>query len=99
VLSELVSTAPERVPFTNRAALLNTLASEYVASLDAIDDDAFKLQGIAVGHAAAKAMLDAREGDGRFGLSQWAPNTAPGHWSPLLSGGQPVLDPTPWVGE
>ena len=98
VLSELVSTAPERVPFTNRAALLNTLASEYAASLDAIDDDSFKLQGIAVGREAAEAMLDARVGDGRFGPSQWVPNTAPGHWSPLLSGGQPVLDPTPWVG-
>jgi hypothetical protein len=98
VLSELVSTAPERVPFTNRAALLNTLASEYAASLDAIDDDSFKRQGIEVGHAAAKAMLAARVGDGRFGPSQWVPNTAPGHWSPLLSGGQPVLDPTPWVG-
>jgi hypothetical protein len=98
VLSELVSTAPERAPFPNRAALLNTLASEYVASLDAIDDDSFKRQGIEVGHAAAKAMLDARMGDGRFGPSQWLPNTAPGHWSPLLSGGQPVLDATPWVG-
>ena len=98
VLSELVSTAPERVPFTNRAALLNTLASEYAASLDEIDEDSFKRQGIAVGRAAAEAMLDARVGDGRFGPSQWVPNTAPGHWSPLLSGGQPVLDPTPWVG-
>ena len=98
VLSELVSTAPESVPFTNRAALLNTLASEYAASLDAIDEDSFKRQGIAVGRAAAEAMLDARVGDGRFGPSQWVPNTAPGHWSPLLSGGQPVLDPTPWVG-
>lgn len=98
VLSELVLTAPERVPFTHRVALLNTLASEYTASLDAIDDDSFKRQGIAVGNAAAEAMLDAREGDGRFGPSQWLPNTAPGHWSPLLSGGQPVLDPTPWVG-
>lgn len=98
VLSELVLTAPERVPFTNRAALLNTLASEYAASLDAIDDDSFKLQGIAVGRAAAEAMLDARVGDGRFGPSQWVPNTAPGYWWPLLSGGQPVLDPTPWVG-
>jgi hypothetical protein len=98
VLSDLVSTAPERVPFPNRAALLNTLASEYAASLDAIDDDSFKRQGIAVGRAAAEAMLDARVGDGRFGPSQWVPNTAPGHWAPLLSGGQPVLDPTPWVG-
>jgi hypothetical protein len=98
VLSELVWTAPEKVPFPNRAPLLNTLASEYAASLDAIDHDSFKLQGIEVGQAAARAMLDARVGDGRFGPSQWVPSTAPGHWSPLLSGGQPVLDPTPWVG-
>src|SRR4030095_2288236 len=70
----------------------------YVASLDAIDDDSFKRQGIEVGHAAARAMLDSRVGDGLFGPSQWVPNTAPGHWSPLLSGGQPVLDTTPWVG-
>jgi hypothetical protein len=91
VVSELVSTAPERAPFPGRAGLLNTLSSEYAASLDAIDDDSFKNQGIAVGHAAAEAMLDAREGDGRFGPSQWVPNSAAGHW-------QQILDPTPWVG-
>jgi hypothetical protein len=53
VLSELVSTAPERAPFPGRAGLLSTLSSAYAASLDAIDDDSFKKQGIAVGHAAA----------------------------------------------
>src|SRR5688572_26992565 len=61
VLSELVSTAPERVPFLGRAGLLSTLSSAYAASLASIDDDSFKKQGIAVGHAAAEAMLDARE--------------------------------------
>jgi hypothetical protein len=65
VLSELISTAPERAPFPGRAGLLSTLSSAYAASLDAIDDDSFKNQGIKVGHAAAEAMLDAREGDGR----------------------------------
>ena len=45
-------------------------------------------------------MLDAREGDGRFGPSPWVPNPAPGHWQPLLNAaGQPILDPTPWVGD
>jgi hypothetical protein len=45
-------------------------------------------------------MLAAREGDGRFGPSQWVPNSAPGHWQPLVdpATGQPILDPTPWVG-
>ena len=77
VLSELVSTAPERVPFPGRAGLLSTLSSAYAASLDAIDDDSFKEQGIAVGHAAAEAMLDGSEGDGRFGPSPWVSNPAP----------------------
>ena len=99
VLSELVSTAPERVPFPGRAGLLATLSTEYGASLDAIDDNAFKMQGVSVGHAAAKAMLDAREGDGRFGESQWDPDPTVGHWQPLLNAmGDPILDPTPWVG-
>jgi hypothetical protein len=99
VLTELVSTAPERAPFPGRAALLQTLSSEYATSLAAIDDGPFKQQGIAAGHAAADAMLEARENDGRFGPSQWVPDTAPGHWWPLLNAaGQPILDPTPWVG-
>ena len=85
VLSELVSTAPEIAPFPGRAGLLSTLSSEYAASLNAIDDDSFKEQGIAVGHGAAEAMLDAREGDGRFGPSQWVPNSAAGHWQPQLN--------------
>jgi hypothetical protein len=99
VLSALVSTAPEIALFPGRAGLLNTLSSEYAESLDAIEDDAFKMQGIAVGHAAAEAMLDAREGDGRFGPSPWVSNPAPGHWQPQLNAaGQQILDPTPWAG-
>ena len=101
VLSELVSTAPERAPFPGRAGLLSTLSSAHAASLGAIDDNSFKEQGIEIGHAAAEAMLDAREGDGRFGPSAWVPNSAPGHWQPLFTTAtppQPILDPTPWVG-
>jgi hypothetical protein len=99
VLSELVSTAPERAPFPGRQGLLDTLSTEYATSLAAVADGPFKQQGIAAGHASADAMLEARATDGRFGPSQWVPNTAPGHWSPLLNpAGQPILDPTPWVG-
>ncbi len=99
VLSSLVSSAPERAPFPGRAGLLSTLSSNYAASLAAIGNTAFKRQGIAIGHAAAKAMLDDRADDGRFGPSQWVPDSRPGHWSPLLNAaGQPILDPTPWVG-
>jgi hypothetical protein len=98
VLSNLVSTAPERVPFTTRAALLATLSDERDTSLNAIADGAFKTQGIEIGHAAATAMLDARVGDGRFGDSQWDGSTGLGKWQPLIVNGAPALDPTPWVG-
>jgi hypothetical protein len=100
VLSNLVSTAPERAPFPGRAGLMTTLSTEYDTSLDAIDDNAFKTQGINVGHAAAKAMLDSRVGDGRFGPSQWDQSSGVGRWQPLLNPttGAPILDPTPWVG-
>ena len=99
VLSELVSTAPERAPFPGRAGLLSTLSTAYAASLDAIDDDSFKKQGIAVGHAAAEAMLDAREGDGRFGPSRGCRTPRPDTGSRCSSAaGAPILDPTPWVG-
>jgi hypothetical protein len=98
VLSNLVSTAPERAPFPGRAGLLSTLSTEYAASLDAIDNGASKSQGIKIGHAAAKAMLDSRVGDGRFGPSQWDGSTGVGKWQPLIVNGAPALDPTPWVG-
>ena len=98
VLSELVSTAPDRAPFPGRVGLLSTLSSAYAASLGSIDNDSFKKQGISVGHASAEAMLDAREGDGRFGPSPWVSNSAAGHWQPLSPGGVAILDPTPWVG-
>ena len=99
VMSALVATAPERVPFPGRAALLSTLDATYTASLDAVDNTAFKSQGVSIGHAAAAAMLQAREGDGRFGPSAWVPSSAVGHWQPLLGPtGAPLLDPTPWAG-
>jgi hypothetical protein len=100
VISELVSTAPERAPFPGRAGLLSTLSSTYAASLASIGNDSFKRQGIVVGHAAADAMLAARVGDGRFGASQWHPDSSAGHWQPLINPttGAQILDPTPWVG-
>jgi hypothetical protein len=61
------------------------------------DRDSFK--NMRIGNAAAAAMLAARQGDGRFGPSQWMPFVGPGYWQPLLNpDGSPMLDPTPWVG-
>ena len=100
VLSNIVSTVPASISFPTRASVLESLASQYAASLSAIPDSPFKTQGVAAGNAAAAVMIAAREGDGRFGPSQWVPNSAPGHWQPLVNPatGQPMLDPTPWVG-
>jgi hypothetical protein len=99
VLADIVATAPERIPFPNRASLLQSLQTEYAASLAAIPDTPFKARGIAAGTAAAEAMIAARQNDGRFGPSPWVPNSDPGHWQPLLNpDGTPMLDPTPWVG-
>src|SRR5215203_1448086 len=100
VLSNVVSTVPASISFPTRASVLQSLASQYAASLSAIPDSPFKTQGVAAGNAAAETMIAAREGDGRFGPSQWVPNSAPGHWQPLVNPatGQPMLDPTPWVG-
>src|SRR4030095_5724156 len=100
VLSNIVSTVPASISLPTRASVRRSLASQSAASLSAIPDSPFKTQGVAAGNAAAAAMIAAREGDGRFGPSQWVPNSAPGHWQPLVNPatGQPMLDPTPWVG-
>jgi hypothetical protein len=99
VLHSIISTVPN-ISEPARAALLQSLDARYAASLADVDDGPFKTQGIAAGKAAAEAMIAARQDDGRFGPSQWVPNTAPGHWWPLTNPatGQLILDPTPWVG-
>jgi hypothetical protein len=99
VLSSIVSGVPATIPFPNRATLLQALAAEYAASLGPIPGSPFKTMGIKAGNAAADAMIAARQGDGRFGPSQWVPLVGLGYWQPLLNpDGTPILDPTPWVG-
>jgi hypothetical protein len=95
VLKNIVETVPQSIAFPTRGSVLASLETQYDSSKDAIPDSPFKNQGIAAGTAAAQAMIDARQGDGRFGPSQWVPSSAPGHWS-LLPG--QANDPTPWVG-
>jgi len=98
VLSNIVATVPDTITFSNRASLLELLATDYASSLAEMPDSLFKAEGIAAGNAAAEAMIAARQGDGRFGRSPWVPNPDPGHWWPLLNpDGTLMLDPTPWV--
>jgi hypothetical protein len=98
VLKNIVETVPQSITFPTRGSVLASLASQYQASTNAIPDSPFKDQGIAAGTAAAQAMIDARQGDGRFGPSQWVPNANPGHWDPVAPNGTTVHDPTPWAG-
>ena len=75
----------------------STLQPLYDASLAAVADTprGAKAAGIAVGTAAAAAMLAARADDGRFGPFTPVIGTTPGVWRPT----PPLLakDPTPWV--
>lgn len=98
VLRHLASTVPN-VADANRATLLATLATQYQDALKLIPDGRSEDKGVDAGEAAAAAMIEARKDDGRFGPSQWVPNTAVGHWWPSLNAaGAQILDPTPWVG-
>jgi hypothetical protein len=98
VLKNIVETVPQTISFPTRGSVLAALETQYNASENAISDSPFKDMGVAAGTAAAQAMIDARQGDGRFGASQWVPNSAPGHWDPAAPNGTTVQDPTPWVG-
>jgi hypothetical protein len=98
VLKNIVETVPQSITFPTRETVLASLASQYQAAKNAIPDSPFKDQGIAAGTAAAQAMIDARQGDGRFGPSQFVPNANPGYWDPVAPNGATVQDPTPWAG-
>jgi hypothetical protein len=96
VLSNIVQTVPESIPFPNRTDLQHALDLAYAASLAAIPNTPFKAQGIAAGNAAADAMIDARQNDGRFGPPPELYPPAPGIWRPTPPNN--ALDPTSWVG-
>ena len=101
VLKNIVETVPASIAsFTPamRATVLASLEAQYDASSGAISDSPFKRMGVAAGTAAAAAMIESRQGDGRFGPSQFVPNAAPGHWDPVAPNGTTVQDPTPWAG-
>jgi hypothetical protein len=73
----------------------STLDTQYAASLATIPDGSSKTRGIAVGEAAAAAMLAARTDDGRFGPFRFAVGAAPGVWRPVLPAN--VNDPNAWL--
>jgi hypothetical protein len=80
---------------------LATLQPLYDATLATIGDGPAKTGGVEVGEAAARAMLLARQGDGRFGTYTYTPGTDVGDWRPgppQGPAGTVAVDPAPWVG-
>src|SRR5215207_7263911 len=71
------------------------LDAQYAASLAPVPDGSQKTRGIAVGEAAAAAMIAARTDDGRFGSFRFLIGTVPGAWRPVL----PAFgnDPNAWL--
>jgi hypothetical protein len=72
-----------------------TLDAQYALSLATIPDSTSKTRGIAVGEAAAAAMIAARTNDGRFGPFRFLVGTLPGTWRPVLPAF--VNDPNAWL--
>lgn len=73
----------------------DNLDALYAASLAAITNSQAKTDGIAIGAAAASAMLADRTGDGRFVPYSFTPGSSVGQWRPELPSF--VSDPFAWV--
>ena len=67
----------------------------YDATISGLPAGPEKTRGVAVGEAAAAAMIAARTADGRFGSFRFAEGFSPGQWRIPLPGG--VSDPNAWV--
>jgi PAP2 superfamily len=72
-----------------------TLGQQYAASLVGVPDGPSKARGIAVGEAAAAAMIAARTADGRGGPFRFVSGFGPGVWRPVLS--PTATDPNAWL--
>ena len=90
------ATAAYRVLLSLPGAQKSALDAQYAASLAGIADGVPKTRGIAVGEAAAAAMIAARTADGRFGPAGFPLDPpGPGVWEPVLPGF--VNDPNAWL--
>ncbi len=77
------ATAAYRVLLHLVPAQQAVLDAQYAASLAGIPDSSQKARGIAIGEAAAAAMIAARTDDGRFGAYRFTAGSLPGQWRPV----------------
>jgi hypothetical protein len=71
------------------------LDARLATTLAGVPDGAAETGGVAIGAAAAAAMLTNRANDGRFGPSVVHPGSDPGEWRPTPPAN--ALDPASWV--
>ena len=90
------ATAAYRVLLNLTPAQKPVLDAHYAASLAMIADGSQKTRGIAVGEAAAAAMIAARVNDGRDLPFTFVIGDQPGDWRPLTP---TALDPAAWVAD
>jgi FtsP/CotA-like multicopper oxidase with cupredoxin domain len=99
VLNHYLTILANQVPPVVDPAILVTLAGKYADSLAAIPDGAAKDDGIAIGVAAATAIINLRTGDilsGDGGYTVLPPG--PGVWEPnVLPDGTVVPPMDPWM--
>jgi hypothetical protein len=81
-----VATAAHHVLLSMFPAQAEPLRAQYDEALAAIPDGRSERGGIAVGAAAAAAMVAARRDDGAFSDATWKAGTAPGQWRPTPPG-------------
>ncbi|MEJ3748562.1 vanadium-dependent haloperoxidase [Actinomycetes bacterium KLBMP 9797] len=77
-----VAAAAYQVLLSLFPAQADALRARYDEALAAIPDGRAERGGVAVGAAAAAAMIAARRDDGAFSDATWPVGTAPGQWRP-----------------
>ena len=70
-----------------------SLDAAYATAIQALPDDQSRLDGIAVGEAAANAILALRAADGSTSAVSYVPGAAPGDWRPTPPAMLPALLP------
>ena len=96
-LEAAAAAAAYRVLVTYFPSQQTALNARLSTSLAAIPDSAARNEGMAVGEAAAMAVIDARIGDGLEANVAYTPGSGPGAWIPTPPAFAAAV--TPWLGQ